>query len=123
MGYNVSGNRAKQKRKAPVARAFSPSVKRKNKKKDEKVSAIEISHSEAASSAVDCSDCNNYKEEIEQLQKQVKYWKGLYLKKQHKTLNLRTLDNDSKVKMYTGLPSKNVFDGLFSSFGDKVKKI
>ena len=76
-----------------------------------------------ASGAMPCDDCNKYKEEIEQLQKQVKYWKGLYLKKQHKTLSLQTLDNDSKVKMYTGLPSKNVFDGLFSSFGDKVKRI
>ena len=36
MGYNVSGDRAKQKRKAPVARVVLPPVKRKLKKKMKK---------------------------------------------------------------------------------------
>ena len=33
------------------------------------------------------------------------------------------LSNDTKVKTYTGLPSKKVFDNLFDSLGSKVKKI
>ena len=42
--------------------------------------------------------------------------------RQQKRLNLARLNSDQKVKCYTGLPSKNVFEGLFGVFGDKVKK-
>ena len=38
-------------------------------------------------------------------------------------MGLEVLKDVNKVKSYTGLPSKQVFDRLFSSFGEKVKKI
>ena len=47
----------------------------------------------------------------------------MYSKKQKKSRNLDILNSDKKVKCYTGIPSKAVFDGIFGSFGDKVKKI
>ena len=41
-----------------------------------------------------------------------------------KRFSLEVLSNDDKkVKAYTGLPSREVFDNLFISFGNKVKKI
>ena len=45
------------------------------------------------------------------------------MQKQQKPFGLEILKNDKKVKCYTGLESKEVFDKIFGSFGDKVKKI
>ena len=45
------------------------------------------------------------------------------IQKAEKPISLDILNSDKKVKCYTGIPSKAVFDGIFGSFGDKVKKI
>ena len=123
MGYNISGDKAKQKRKAPPSRKFVPPLKRKYTKKVLKVPCTEYPDVEASSSPISCDNCDKYEQQIKELQKEVKYWQTLYLRKQHKTLSLQTLNDGSKVKMYTGLPSKEVYHGLFSSFGNNVKKI
>ena len=70
-----------------------------------------------------CKKCDTYKQEIKRLQNEVHYWQSKYFKKEEKPLGLHVLNNATKVKTYTGLPSKQVFDGLFASFGHKVKKI
>ena len=70
-----------------------------------------------------CHECAQYKAKIRRLEREVHYWQGLYFKKKNKPLSLDILEDDAKVKSYTGLPSKKVFDSLFSSFGGKVKKI
>ena len=46
----------------------------------------------------------------------------MYSKKQKKPISLDILNSDKKVKCYTGIPSKAVFDRISGSFGDKVKK-
>ena len=98
-------------------------IKRKYTKKVLKVPTSENYDTELSSDANHCGDCDRYKQQIKQLQKEVHYWQTLYLRKQKKPLTLQILQDNSKVKLYTGLPSKEVFHGLFGSFGDKVKKI
>ena len=87
------------------------------------MSTSESQDTEIQSSTINFYDCEKYKEQIKKLQKEVQYWQQLYLTKEQKPFSLRILKDNAKVKMYTGLPSKEVFHGLFSSFGDKVKKI
>ena len=123
MGYSVTGERAGQKRKAPVYRKNSSPVKRKYTKKVLSMPTSEHNESELSFDGNSCGDCEQYKDEIKKLQKEVQYWQTLYLRKQRKPLTLQILMDDAKVKLYTGLPSKDVFNGLFGSFGDKVKKI
>ena len=70
-----------------------------------------------------CKGCENYKPKIRRLKGGVNYWQSLHFLKQHKPFSLDILQDDSQVRSYTGLPSKKVFDSLFSSFGAKVRKI
>ena len=121
MGYSMSGERAKQKRKAPPTRKNSPPPKQKYVKKLN-VPCPEDKETES-SSVIQCEDCDKYKQQIKQLKKELHYWQTLCLKKQHKPFSIQILKDNAKVKTYTGLPSKEVFDGLFDSFGNKVKKI
>ena len=123
MGYSLTGERAKQKRKAPTYRKYLSPVKRKCTKKVLSVPASEHDESELSLNENSCGDCKQYKEEIENLKREVQYWQTLYFRKQRKPFTLQILRDDTKVKLYTGLPSKQVFEGLFGSFGDKVKKI
>ena len=123
MGYSLSGERAKQKHKAPAYRQNLPSSKRKCQKKVLHVPSSECKDAEVLSTTVSCGNCEKYKQQIKKLQKDVHYWQKLYYAKEHKPFSLRILNNDAKVKTYTGLPSKDAFDRLFGSFGEKVKKI
>ena len=113
--------RATQKRKAPCARTISTPAKRKCKKKLIVPSSDDDGND--CSNVKECEHCNRYKEQIKQLQKQLHYLKTLRLHKQHKPFSIHMLRDDAKVKTYTGLPSKELFDGLFGSFGNKVQKI
>ena len=70
-----------------------------------------------------CNSCEDYKAKVKELEKQVLHWQSLYYRKQEKRFSLQVLNNDKNVKTYTGLPSREVFDNLFASFGNKVKKI
>ena len=123
MGYSLTGERAKQKHKAPVYRKYLSPVKRKGTKKVLSTPTSEHDESELSLTGNSCGDCEQYKDEIKKLKKEVNYWQTLYLRKQRKPFTLQVLRDDAKVKLYTGLPSKEVFDGLFGSFGEKVKKI
>ena len=128
LGYELTGERTKQKRKPPISRINSPTVHRKRPKKvvEENHKIIDISSSTTTSEPnSECHSCNciDYKARIKELEKEVLHWKTLYYRKQEKRFNLGILSNDKRVKTYTGLPSKEVFDNLFDSFGDKVKKI
>ena len=123
MGYSLTGERAKQQRKVPAYRKYVSPVKRKYKKKVLSMSTSEHNETELSVDGNSCGHCEQYKDEIKKLQKEVHYWQTLYLRKQRKPFKLQILTDDAKVKLYTGLPSKDVFDGLFGSFGDKVKKI
>ena len=118
LGYQLSGERKKQKRKPPCHRLNSPPVKRKYTHKRLKTVQDNIPDIESQ-----CNSCEDYKAKTKDLQKQVLHWQSLYYHQQEKRLSLQVLTNDTKVKRYTGLPSKEVFDNLFASFGDKVKKI
>ena len=69
-----------------------------------------------------CKNCEIASRKIKKLKDEVIYWRRLYMARQQKPLNLDILKSDQKVKCYTGLPSKNVFE-RFGVFGDKVKKI
>ena len=70
-----------------------------------------------------CKNCGILRKKIRHLQSKLAHYRRIYSKKQHKPIGLDIMKNDSKVKCYTGLPSKEVFGGLFGSFGVKVKKI
>ena len=122
MGYSMSCEKSKQKWKAPFSRQSSSLLKHKYVKKTVAPSCEE-QETECSNVNIECEDCNKYKEQIKQLQKEVHYWQTLCLKKQQKTFSIQILKDDAKVKTYTGLPSKEVFDRLFGSFGAKVKKI
>ena len=117
LGYEPTGDKAKQKRKSPPIRLKSPPVKRKNSRKVIQDISVETEIDNQ------CCDCEVYKAKIKELQKEVLYWQKRYQRKHHKRISLEVLSNDKKVKSYTGLPSKKVFDTLFETFGDKVKKI
>ena len=121
MGYELSGERAKQKRKQPTPRLNSPPLKQKYTRKS--LASHCEQDLEGATSVTQCSKCEDYKKQIKLLQKEVCHWQSLYYQTQQKPFGLHVLKNDSKVQTYTGLPSRKVFDCLFSSFGDKVKKI
>ena len=119
LGYELSGERVKQKRKPPPHRLNSPPVKRKYScKKIDNTVQDNVPYVESS-----CNSCEDYKAKIKELQKQVLHWQSLYYRQQEKHFSLQVLSNDTKVKTYTGLPSKEVFDNLFKSFGNKVKKI
>ena len=123
MGYSLSRARAKQKRKAPATRQNLPPSKRKYQKKLAKVPPSDCQDVEVPSHSNSCGKCNMYEEQIKKLQQEVHYWKKLYHTKEQKPFSLKILKDNAKVKMYTGLPSKDIFHGLFGSFGDKVNKI
>ena len=115
----LSGERVKQKQKPPPHRLNSPPVKRKySHKKIDNTVQDNVPYVESS-----CNSCEDYKAKIKELQKQVLHWQSLYYRQQEKCFSLQVLSNDTKVKTYTGLPSKEVFDNLFKSFGNKVKKI
>ena len=98
LGYQLSGERIKQKRKPPPHRFNSPPVKRKFtcKRLDNPVQDnIQDIDSQ-------CNNCEDYKAKIKELQKQVLHWKSLYYRQQEKRFSLQVLNNDRKVKTYTG---------------------
>ena len=141
MGYKLIGERSKQKRKAPATRSFVPQkkVKKEKVKKAEKsqtkirerTSRYEVECSvmetqqptQSHSTPKTCPHCSQYKARIKRLEGELSYWQGLYFRKQKKPFSLDVLKDDAKVKSYTGLPSKQVFDSLFSSFGGKVTRL
>ena len=57
------------------------------------------------------------------LAKQLAQWKTAYRAKQKRPIGLQDLDSDDKVKRYTGIESKEVFEGIYSALGDDVKDI
>ena len=120
MGYEPTGERAKQKRKPLTHRLNSQPLKRKYTGKV--LASPSEPHPECSMSVTQCSECEDYKNQIKILQKELCHWQSLYYQTQQKPLGLHVLRNDSKVQSYTGLPSRKVFC-IFSSFGDKVKKI
>ena len=144
MGYQLIGDRSKRKRRPPSTTCAI--VKKKSKEKQSESSgkneSTETENGKAISKEqVECSDmetlpntqcnttqrtcqeCLEYKNKVNRLQGEVSYWQGQYFRKQQKPFSLDILKDDAKVKSYTGLPSKQVFDSLFCSFGGKVKKI
>ena len=150
MGYKLVGDRCKIKRKLPATRCIVPTKKQKKEMKEAKT-VQQVTKTETKGKQTDmseqiekqssyhvfenppdtqfnlkknnCHECAQYKAKIRRLEGEVFYWQGLYFKKKNKPFSLDILEDDAKVKSYTGLPSKKVFDSLFSSFGGKVKKI
>ena len=144
MGYQLLGHRSKAKRKPPPTRVTSPPKKARKEKIEQTLTSRStqqsdsnsqtetrfditcfenVVHSEPTSSDNLCKGCQKYKNKIRHLQGEVKYWQTLYFRRQKKPLSLDILHDDSKVRSYTGLPSRDVFDSLLSSFGGKVRKI
>ena len=149
MGYELTPVQSKPKRKPPGTRMFSPpskmsklfaqkvddlTVVMRHEATSSRNSIISYTHQKAEcgndcgnAKKSECSQCLVSQKKIEDLQCEVNFWKRLYYKKQEtgaqKKFGLDILKDDAKVKSYTGLQSKEVFDGLFTSFGDSVKKI
>ena len=65
MGYELKGERAKQKRKPPVARLNSPPIKHKYTRKVLQTDG---------SKGTECKKCDTYKQEIKRLQNEVYSW-------------------------------------------------
>lgn len=144
MGYQLTPNQAKEKRKPPTLRLSSPPTKKLKAAQNSGTLQLEGVQGriecELREETVRCEtdvDCEHGKEyvkakchgcdmaqaKIKQLQKELFYWQRMYASKQQKPFGLEVLSSDSKVQSYTGLSSRKVFDGVFKSFGNKVKNI
>ena len=87
LGYELTGERIKQKRKPPISRINSPTVQRKWPKKvlEEDFERIHISTTESEPHLESQScNCEDYKARIRELEKEVLHWKSLYYHKQEK---------------------------------------
>ena len=152
MGYQLTPEQVREKRKPPSERCSPPIKRSKCVDLTDVISECEVKtevqHESVISSAVTsmdiedrhhtknvpcdehcglpsikCKNCEILKRKIKHLQNQLIYYQNLCSQKQHKPIGLDILKSDAKVKCYTGLPSKEVLNGIFGSFGDKVKKI
>ena len=94
LGYQLSGERRKQKQKPPPHRLHSPPLKRKNThKRLENTVQDNIPDIESQ-----CNSCEDYKAKVKELEKQVLHWQSLYYRKQEKRFSLQVLNNDKNVK-------------------------
>lgn len=151
MGYDLTPEQVKVKRKPPKDRNSSPPIKKSkcvnltemicssdqdvginvtvtttlpNESQENGNEHLHVDEETLSSQNISgCPNCEKYERKIKKLQSELYHWQRLYMQKQQKPFGLEILENDKKVKCYTGLESKEVFDGIFGSFGDKVKKI
>ncbi len=133
MGYELPESCQKQKRKPPTKRDSPPTKRLKQLNLSDQLNVVtdnmpmeteNVAKEQTGDPAEPvCKGCKAQAHRIKVLQKEVQHWKNLFFSKKKATFYSEILNSDSKVKSYTGLQSKAVFDTLYGSFGEKVKKL